>query len=38
MDLELETTNTLVHNRSSFVNHTRFQTKMGKIYTRFQTK
>ena len=32
------TTNTLIHNRSSFVNHTRFQTKTGKIYTRFQTK
>ena len=27
----IETTNTLIHNRSSFVNHTRFQTKMGKI-------
>ena len=26
----IETTNTLIHNRSSFVNHTRFQTKMGK--------
>ena len=24
--------------RSSFVNHTQFQTKMGKIYTRFQIK
>ena len=24
--------------RSSFQNHIRFQTKMGKIYTRFQTK
>ena len=23
----IETTNTLIHNRSSFVNHTRFQTK-----------
>ena len=34
----IETTNTLIHNRSSLVNHTRFQTKMGKIYTRFQTK
>ena len=34
----IEKTNTLVHDRSSFVNHTRFQTKMGKIYTRFQTK
>ena len=27
----IETTNTLIHNRNSFVNHTRFQTKMGKI-------
>ena len=34
----IETTNTLIHNRSTFVNHTRFQTKMGKVYTRFQTK
>ena len=34
----IETTNTLIHNRSSFVNHTRFQSKMGKIYSRFQTK
>ena len=24
--------------RSSFENHTRFQTKMGKVYTRFQTE
>ena len=30
----IETTNILIHNRSSFVNHTRFQTKLGKIYTR----
>ena len=29
------TTNTLIHNRSSLVHHTQFQTKMGKIYTRF---
>ena len=28
----------MANNRSSFVNHTRFQTKMGKIYTRSQTK
>ena len=29
----IETTNTLIHNRSSFVvNHTPFQTKMDKIY------
>ena len=34
----VETTNILIHDRSSLVNHTRFQTKMGKIYTRFQTK
>ena len=34
----IETTNTLIHNRSSVVNHTRFQTKMGKVYNRFQTK
>ena len=24
--------------RSSLKNHTQFQTKMGKVYTRFQTK
>ena len=35
----IETINTFIHSRSSFENHTRFQTKMqGKIYTRFQTK
>ena len=34
----IETTNTLIHNRSSLVNHTRFQRKMGKIFSRFQTK
>ena len=33
-----KTTNTWIHNRSSLVNHTRFKTKMGKIYTRFRTK
>ena len=33
-----ETINTFVHPPSSLENHTRFQTKMGKIYTRFQTK
>ena len=32
------TINTLIHYRSSLENHTRFQTKMGKVYTRFQTK
>ena len=30
--------NTFIHSRSSPENHTRFQTKMGKVYTRFQTK
>ena len=34
----IETTNTLIHNRSSLVNHTRFQRKMSKIFSRFQTK
>ena len=34
----IETTNTLIHNRSSLVNHTRFQRKMGKVFSRFQTK
>ena len=29
---------TFIHSRSSLENHTRFQTKLGKIYTRFQTK
>ena len=30
--------NTFIHSRSSLENHIRFQTKMGKVYTRFQTK
>ena len=30
--------NTLIHHRSSFVNHNRFQTKMSKVCTLFQTK
>ena len=34
----IETTNTFIHYRSSLVNHTRFQTKMGKIYIRSQSK
>ena len=33
-----EATNTLIHRRSSFVNHNRFQTKMSKVCTLFQTK
>ena len=32
----IETTNAFIHSRSSL--HTRFQTKMGKVYTRFQTQ
>ena len=27
-----------INSRNSLGNHTRFQTKMGKFYTRFQTK
>ena len=34
----METINTFIHSRSSLENHTRFQTKMSKVYTRFQTK
>ena len=34
----IETTNTSIHYRSSLVNHTRLQTKMGKIYIRSQAK
>ena len=34
----IETINTFIHSRSSPENHTRVQTKMGKVYTRFQTK
>ena len=33
-----ETINTFVHSRSALENHTRLQTKMSKVYTRFQTK
>ena len=28
----IETINTFIHSRSSFENHIRFQTKMGKVY------
>ena len=34
----IETTITLIRNRVSFINHTRFHTKMSKVFTRFQTK
>ena len=27
-----------IHSLSSLKNHTQFQTEMGKVYTRFQTK
>ena len=27
-----------IHQRSSLKNYTRFQTKMGKVFNRFQTK
>ena len=34
----VETINTFIRSRSSLENHTRFQTKMGEVYTRFQAK
>ena len=34
----IETTNTLIYSRSSLESHTRFQTTMDKVYTRFQTE
>ena len=34
----IETINTFIRFGSTLENHTRFQTKMGKVYTRFQTK
>ena len=34
----IETINTFIHSRSSLENHTRFQTKMDEVYTRFQTQ
>ena len=34
----IETINTFILSSSSLENHTRFQTKMGKVYTRFQSK
>ena len=34
----IETVNTFIHSRNSLENHTRFQTKMSKVYTRFQIK
>ena len=30
--------NTFIQSRSSLETHTQFQTKMGKVYTHFQTK
>ena len=34
----IKTINTFIRSCSSLKNHTRFHTKMGKVYTRFQTK
>ena len=34
----IETIKMFIHSRSSLENHTRFQTKIAKVYTRFQTK
>ena len=34
----IELINMFIHSRSSLKNYTRFQTKMGKVQTRFQTK
>jgi len=34
----IETINAFVHSQSSLEKHTRFQTKMSKVYTHFQTK
>ena len=34
----IELINTFIRSRGFLENHTRFQTKMGKVYTRFQTK
>ena len=36
--LGIETINTFIRARSVLENHTRFQTKMEKVYARFQTK
>ena len=34
----INTTNTFIHHGSSLENHTGFQTKLGKVYTHFQTE
>ena len=34
----MQTIDTFIHSPSSIKNHARFQTKMGKVYTRFYTK
>ena len=34
----IETITTFIHSSSSFEKHTRFQPKMGKVYTRFRPK
>ena len=35
---EIETKDTFIHSRNFVENHIQFQIKMGKVYTRFQTK
>ena len=34
----IETNNAFIHSSSSLESHSRFQTKMGKVYTSFQTR
>ena len=34
----IETINKSIHSSSPLENHNRFENKMGKVYTRFQTK
>ena len=36
--LEFKTNNAFIHSGSSLESHSRFQTKMGKVYTSFQTR
>ena len=36
--IHLDPIDICLHHRSSLENYTRFQTKIGKVYNRFQTK
>ena len=38
IDLELKDDSRFIRSRTSLENHTQFQTKIGKVYTRFQAK